>query len=140
MQVANTIHQSQHSQRNPYPSWEMKLRNKGWKKKRLVCNVFQRLNTWKLWEEEVGKEVGQFTAFTIQNVMEQALYGYAMLSNCRDISAPDWFHTYCMEASLKNGLFMHIIGQNLVCMLSFAILFICMIGHILHLYFFWNAL
>ena len=41
-----------------------------------------------------------------------------------------------MEASLKNGLFMHIIGQNLVSMLSFAILFICMIGHILYLYVF----
>ena len=40
-----------------------------------------------------------------------------------------------MKAPLKNGLFMHIIGQNLVCMLSFVILFICMIGHILHLYF-----
>ena len=35
-----------------------------------------------------------------------------------------------MKALLKNGLFTHIIGQK----------FICMIGHILHLYFFYRAI
>ena len=44
-----------------------------------------------------------------------------------------------MKASLKNGLFMHIIGQILVCILPFVIFFICMIGHILHLVFFFET-